>query len=252
MHLSVCVTVLPSCKHATCSCSRRAVCFGSSGGLGLPAPSLRTARYTAALSPLCSSLQLGLCIFPDVDPVNAENYSRARAQWSPTCVNKRVAHLTPGRPSCVMQLPPAGEARTQPAGNDFSGKAVQKTISRQERSATLDLCGLGRTGKTQSGGLSHRLFQHSCMRVNIKGPRCVQLRAQEVVLRELGRSWVTDLSRVADSIASACHALVHKGGHVMDNTKRQVYVGLLTCAAMNPSPRLECRNVVNSAARNAE
>ena len=129
-------TVLPSCKHATFSRSRLASCIGSNfcfssalkslrGGHGLPAPSLRTALYTAAqsITSLCS-LQLSLCFFY-IDPVTAvhcpEHMSGGLQHvCSHSCVNFCVAHHTLGFPSCAMQPSPTGEARTQPAAAQFS------------------------------------------------------------------------------------------------------------------------------------
>ena len=65
----------------------------------------------------------------------------------------------------------------------------------------IEVLQIVKNGKGQSGGFSYRPFQHSCMRVNIKRPQCLQLRAQELIHKEIECDWVSDLSRVTDSLA---------------------------------------------------
>ena len=73
------------------------------------------------------------------------------------------------------------------------------------------------------------------MRVNIKGPRCAQLRAKELVHKEIECNQVTDLSPVADSLASAWHALLL--GETLSNTRRSPLPKVKSMSGAVPAPQ---------------
>ena len=119
------------------------------------------------------------------------------------------------------------------------------SISRQERSAMLDSFGLA----------EKEMPQYSCMIVNIKSPQRVQFvfRALDLVHEDIQRSWVIGLSLVA------LPRRVAQGGNLSSTHKwpcsrpyqKFSLCRLHTCSALNSSPRLRYRYVINSAAGDA-